>query len=320
MTEAVTTDPAHFEESFATRDIAEAEAIVQRLYPAARIRETRGCFSLEQTTRGVNGVSFVRFKTSSWIDFSVEFEQLAGYGLVLGGDYAAQTGGEQLDTAQPFLFRPGPAASTSERIDLLMVNIDMDTLTRSALHRHGLDEGRLDLCATSPISEAMRRHWQRTIGYVWRSVVQEPEVFRNDLARTAAFETVITAATAAFPVDVIHSGRAQQPAALSRTVREAREYIEHHPGEPLTVDLIAEQAHVSVRALQSAFRRDLDTTPLAYLRRVRLTRARDQLQDAELGAVSIADVARQWGFTNLGRFAAEYAALFGEKPSRTLRR
>lgn len=320
MTDSETAEPAPLDESFATDDIAAAEAIVQRVYPVARLRESRRRFWFEQTTRGANGITFARFRISSWIDIAVEFEQVAAFGLVLGGRYAARTRGEELDTTRPFLFRPGPGGSTSEQLDLLMVNIDLDTLTEHAAQRLGIEDGRLDFDATAPISEAMQRHWVRTIGYAWKSVVQEPEVFYNDLTRAAVFESVLAAATAAFPIDILHPGRLPDARALSRTVRVAREYIEHHAHEPLTVDLIARQAHVSVRALQSAFRRELETTPLGYLRRVRLIHARDQLLDADPRTVSVADVARQWGFANAGRFAAEYAELFGEKPSHTLRR
>ncbi|WP_197060969.1 helix-turn-helix transcriptional regulator [Microbacterium mangrovi] len=312
--------PPYQEESFATDDIATAEAIVQRVYPIARLRDSRRRFWFEQTTRGADGVTFARFKISSWIDIAVEFEQVAAFGLVLGGRYAATSRSENLDTARPFLFRPGPGASTSEHLDLLMVNVDLERLTKTAARRLGVDEARLDFAGTSPISDAMRQHWVRTVGYAWRSVVQEPEVFHNDLTRTAAFEAVVAASTAGFPIEVLHPGRMRDSSGLSRAVRVAREYIEHHPAEPLTVDSIAQQAHVSVRALQNAFRRELETTPLGYLRRVRLIRARDELLDAEPGQVNVAAVARRWGFANPGRFAADYAELFGEKPSRTLRR
>jgi len=36
--------------------------------------------------------------------------------------------------------------------------------------------------------------------------------------------------------------------------------------------------------------------------------------------VTVKDAAREWAFGNLGRFAAEHAARFGEKPGETLRR
>jgi transcriptional regulator GlxA family with amidase domain len=58
---------------------------------------------------------------------------------------------------------------------------------------------------------------------------------------------------------------------------------------------------------------------MTYLREVRLTRAHDELQRAEPGEVSVAEVAARWGFTHLGRFGVTYRSKFGVAPSRTLR-
>ena len=58
----------------------------------------------------------------------------------------------------------------------------------------------------------------------------------------------------------------------------------HHPA-----DIVA--AHVTIRAVQLAFRRHLDTTPADYLRRVRLDRARHDLIAADPARDSITAVA-----------------------------
>jgi AraC-like DNA-binding protein len=54
---------------------------------------------------------------------------------------------------------------------------------------------------------------------------------------------------------------------------------------------------------------------MGYLRRVRLVRAHDELHRD--GTVGVAEVAFRWGFTHLGRFAAEYAKKYGDLPSHT---
>jgi AraC-like DNA-binding protein len=72
--------------------------------------------------------------------------------------------------------------------------------------------------------------------------------------------------------------------------------------------------------LVNSFRRHLDTTPLAYLRGVRMECARRDLQGAEPGdGVSVATLAAKWGFTHLGRFAVDYRRRFGTYPSQMLR-
>lgn len=105
-----------------------------------------------------------------------------------------------------------------------------------------------------------------------------------------------------------------------RPVRAAVEIIEAEADSPLTLSSIAARCHISVRSLQQGFRRHLGTSPMAYLREVRLRRAHQTLLRSDPSAVTVASVAYQWGFSNLGRFAAAHAARYGETPTETLRR
>ncbi|MFC7655264.1 helix-turn-helix transcriptional regulator [Pseudonocardia benzenivorans] len=82
---------------------------------------------------------------------------------------------------------------------------------------------------------------------------------------------------------------------------------------------LARQVGISVRALQEGFKEYVGVPPMTYLREVRLTRAHDELRDAEPGAVAVAEVASRWGFTHLGRFGVAYRRKFGVAPSRTMR-
>lgn len=79
-------------------------------------------------------------------------------------------------------------------------------------------------------------------------------------------------------------------------------------------------AHVTVRAVQLAFRRHLDTTPMAYLRRVRL----ETLPPATPGChpddgTTVTAVAARWGFASPSQFAGRYRRTYGQLPSHTLR-
>jgi transcriptional regulator GlxA family with amidase domain len=85
---------------------------------------------------------------------------------------------------------------------------------------------------------------------------------------------------------------------------------------PMSVSDIAREAGASVRALQAAFQQFKDTTPLNYLRTIRLEGVRKVLAD-EANSLPIAEVARNWGFSHMGRFAAVYYQSFGETPSET---
>lgn len=103
------------------------------------------------------------------------------------------------------------------------------------------------------------------------------------------------------------------------SVRAAIELIESQPQTPLTLSGMAAHCEVSPRTLQKAFQQYLGTSPMEYLRDVRLRRAHEELRSADPYADSVASVARRWGFAHLGRFAAAHEAKYGQTPLRTLR-
>ena len=108
--------------------------------------------------------------------------------------------------------------------------------------------------------------------------------------------------------------------APSRVIKRALELIEERPGEPWTIVGLATELHLSVRALQEGFKRELGTAPMAHLRMVRLRRAHAALREANPGETTVQAVAMGLGLLHQGRFAANYRAAFGESPSETLRR
>jgi AraC-like DNA-binding protein len=108
-------------------------------------------------------------------------------------------------------------------------------------------------------------------------------------------------------------------ATSSRVVNEVVALIESHPEAPRTITELAREQGVSVRSLERAFRRDLGATPSAYLRQVRLRRAREVLLASSTDAVTVGQIARRLGFVHPGRFAVQYRRTFGETPSETLR-
>jgi transcriptional regulator GlxA family with amidase domain len=103
------------------------------------------------------------------------------------------------------------------------------------------------------------------------------------------------------------------------TLRRAVAFIDEHADRHLTVADIAAASFVTVRAVQLAFRRHLDVTPMAYLRRVRLRRAHLDLLAADPARESVIAVAYRWKFSSASRFTAYYRSTYGVLPSHTLR-
>ena len=106
-----------------------------------------------------------------------------------------------------------------------------------------------------------------------------------------------------------------------RCVRRAKEYIHAHLDRALTLCEIADHACVSARTLEAAFRRQGEPSPLSYAREQRLKAAHELLCNASRSGrpVGVTEVALNFGFVHLGRFAEQYRKRFGCSPSDTLR-
>ncbi len=105
------------------------------------------------------------------------------------------------------------------------------------------------------------------------------------------------------------------PTIVSRVLRR----VAAHDGESLPVVELCRTAGVSERTLRNAFHDVHGVSPTQYLIRLRLEEAHDALLRAGNARGAVTRAATQCGFLELGRFAAAYRRLFGERPSDTLR-
>ena len=77
---------------------------------------------------------------------------------------------------------------------------------------------------------------------------------------------------------------------------------------------------VTERTLRLCCAEFLGVSPIRYYLLRRLNMARSALRRADPETASVAKIARDYQFTELGRFAMAYRTMFGETPSSTLRR
>jgi len=95
--------------------------------------------------------------------------------------------------------------------------------------------------------------------------------------------------------------------------------LEAKPHGPVSVSAVCGVLGVGERMLERAFQQRMGLSPRAYERERRL-RAVHGLILTEGDRLSITDIAMNFGFWHLGRFAGAYAALFGCSPSEMRRR
>jgi AraC-like DNA-binding protein len=108
--------------------------------------------------------------------------------------------------------------------------------------------------------------------------------------------------------------------AQSRIVKAAEAYALSNAASRLYVTDLCRATAVSERTLEYAFKEVLGLTPMAYLVRLRLHRARKALLAATPRSTTVSTEALKWGFWHFGEFSRAYKACFGEAPSETLQR
>ena len=92
-------------------------------------------------------------------------------------------------------------------------------------------------------------------------------------------------------------------------------HVDRRPSVPALCAAIG----VPERTLQACCVEFLGMSPSRYLRLRQLNMVRAALRRADSATTSVAEIARHYQFSDLGRFAADYRAIFGEMPSATLR-
>jgi AraC family ethanolamine operon transcriptional activator len=169
------------------------------------------------------------------------------------------------------------------------------------------------LCSTDPVLGA--KLVERLIGIVSSIEGQStaPSDQAVDFLQRSIIEPYVMGLTSALP-------RANaQPCTGARLVKETEDYIDAAQGRPVHISELCSALKVSRRSLHRAFADTMDMGPAAYLRSRRLSAIQSILRRCDPAAVSIGELAFEYGFLEPGRFASYYRAHFGETPSETVR-
>jgi AraC-like DNA-binding protein len=218
--------------------------------------------------------------------------------------------------AQPTL----PASVRMLNIVLQPVMLDLAVLAQVAATSSTLAPGPVRLTGYLPTSAAAAAHWKRTVSYL-RELLGNGEAATQPLIRANAARLLAATVLTTFPNTAVTDPTAQdRNDATTATAQRAIAFIEQHAHADVSLADIAAAANVSIRTVQLAFRRHLDTTPMAYLRAARLDRAHHELLAADPShGDTVTAIAHRWGFYNQSRFAARYRHTYGLKPHQTLR-
>lgn len=223
--------------------------------------------------------------------------------------------GEITMLAQPFL----STAIRSQDLRETVVMVDPAVVAGVAAGVPA-EQARLPIRFSSftPVNAAAAQGWKETVSYL-KDVVLANDAGATPLALGRAARLLAAVTLSTFPNTAIadptpHDRTDHQPVLL----RRALEFIEANVAEDIGLPDIAAAVRVTPQAVQYMFRRHLDTTPLQYLRRLRLQYAHRDLLTADPARHTVDSIASAWGFMNTARFAVLYHNTYGQDPTATL--
>jgi len=143
-----------------------------------------------------------------------------------------------------------------------------------------------------------------------------PSILSHSEAARALENEVLHALVNCFVGSVRHVPRQRRHIEI---VNAFERVLTQRLSEPLTVARISAEIGVPERTLRACCLHVLGMSPSRYLRLRRLNMVRPALQQANPAPGAVTELARRYGFSELGRFARSYRQTFGETPSATLR-
>lgn len=122
------------------------------------------------------------------------------------------------------------------------------------------------------------------------------------------------------PHDLSSEIQSSKASFVPQAVRRVVDHIHLNFGSRVAPRDLAKVSGGSLRSLYYGFKRWHSTTPMVYLRNVRLSNARKSLLSEKDLSSNVSQIAFDVGYESLSHFARDYRKKFGELPSETLRK
>lgn len=297
-------------------DVADVEEIWKTFVPSASVlRIDPADFAFRWRSATLADLTIVRYSLTAEVHSRVQPENQLFACRLVTADGVLRSRRSVIEPGMPWATDSAQVEAewtgTAEVSALIFDRMRAQELARRIT---GDDLLSLRLTSVHPRSDAAARQWVRTFDYLLTSsmAAEGDELIEAGIARHA-LTTVLSCFPSTFSSAIARDGGGHGAA----TVRRALAYIGENAHLPITVDDVAEAVHISTRGLQYAFRRSIDTTPTEYLRRVRLDGAHRDLRNG-VGAESVSQIARRWGFGNTSRFNTLYRQTYGRTAKQTL--
>jgi AraC-like DNA-binding protein len=244
--------------------------------------------------------------------------------IPIRGEAQVKIGRHQLtcDSRQAFMISPNLEADMrfGQGCEQLIVRIgkaDLERQLEKQLGRHIVSP--LEFSPAVPLMTVGAQEITNLLRFMTASLAEKNGICSSDIARShmasLLMSGLLTCLDHNYREELSNgSRRCAKPAYVSK----AQEFMKQNVSQPIGPEDVAAAVRVSTRALFVGFKTYLNTTPMRYLKDLRLDLVRDTLMNLEPHRASITTVAMDYGFHHLGHFCAAYKERFGEQPRETV--
>jgi AraC-like DNA-binding protein len=306
-----------------TENLDEFQQVVSGLLRPFALSAGRGPYDARLRHACVAGLGLTTIEYGDAVEINTDsLERFYLVQIALAGAFRSGSLGEEMefsgDRAQlinpiaPVTMRWSPSCRLLVlRLDKAMVRDYVDVLSGGKARGTPLFGEAISLA--TPAGRRLRR----TIEFVLAESGNEASLLRSPMAarqiQQVLFAQLLAASHHDLPVDDT------LPRGIPYYVKRADDFIAANVARDISLVDIVASSGVSMRTLYYGYRRCHGVGPVARLKRLRLDRAKADLDAAHPASSTVTDIAMRWGFPHLGRFAADYRARFGASPSETLR-
>jgi AraC-like DNA-binding protein len=203
-----------------------------------------------------------------------------------------------------------------EQLIVRVERTDLEHHLEQQLGRH--IEGPVEFKPAVPLTTSSAREITSLLRFMTTALTDAGGISSSPLARknmaSLLISGLITCLEHNYREEIAENVARPRPAYIAR----AQEFMRQNLAEPIGPDEIAAVANVSTRALFAGFKLYLNTTPMRYLKELRLDMVHQVLSSTEPRRASVTTIAMDYGFLHLGHFCAAYKQKFGELPRETL--
>lgn len=328
MSEQAQRGPLNRYQRFHTGDLDEARNLVAGIFcPHELSIAARGTHVLDTCMSHVplGGVSVNRLRYGPTVNVNPGcLERFYLVMMPLTGRSDVFCGRQQLCSSSSLAAVVSPTEPMRQTIetgtDQIMIQIDRELIESTCAQLIGQTLSQ-PLCFRADLD--MRRQengWSAMVAYLLAELDQRPDCLAS--AETQGLIASRIATTLLCSLEHTYSDTFRQPPRriAPSHVKRVRDYIDANAAAPLTVAHLAAYAGVSASTLHAGFREYMDSSPMAYLREVRLRRVHEALLTASPASATVTDIALRWGFHHLGHFTSYYKKRFNKLPCDTLRK